>query len=212
MVEPLEQPQATRAERKERTRRALLDGTLELLADRSFSGLSLREVARTAGIVPTAFYRHFASLEDLGVALAEESMRVARRTLREARRAAGALTVGASLDALDGQVQAHPREFRYLVRERHGGTPEVRRAIDSELRAFVGELAIDLARNPALDSWETHDLETAAELFTLVAIDAVPALLEPQRQGARSRSAALDGTAERLRIVALGMTARVSRR
>ena len=56
------------------------------MADRSFASLSLREVAKAAGIVPTAFYRHFASMEDLGVTVVEDSMRVLRKTLREGRR------------------------------------------------------------------------------------------------------------------------------
>ncbi|MFA9204327.1 MAG: hypothetical protein ACEQSD_10050, partial [Flavobacteriales bacterium] len=49
-----------RDERKQQTRQALLDAALGLsTAGRSFSIISLREVAREAGLVPTAFYRHF---------------------------------------------------------------------------------------------------------------------------------------------------------
>ncbi|MGL5267720.1 MAG: TetR family transcriptional regulator, partial [Plesiomonas shigelloides] len=49
-----------RAEQKERTRRALIDAAFsQLSVERSFSSLSLREVAREAGIAPTSFYRHF---------------------------------------------------------------------------------------------------------------------------------------------------------
>ena len=76
----------SRADKKNQTRQALLDTTMTLVGDRSFGSISLREVARGAGIVPTAFYRHFASMEDLGVTLVEDSMRVLRRTLREGRR------------------------------------------------------------------------------------------------------------------------------
>jgi AcrR family transcriptional regulator len=54
---------ATRQERKQRTRRALLAATLELLEEQSFSSLSLREVTRAAGVVPTAVYRHFDDME-----------------------------------------------------------------------------------------------------------------------------------------------------
>ena len=42
----------SREERKEATRRAIIDAALKLLEDRSFSGLSLREVTREAGVVP----------------------------------------------------------------------------------------------------------------------------------------------------------------
>src|SRR5690554_3445393 len=44
---------------KARTRRALLDGALELLTDRSLDNLGIREVTRAAGVAPAAFYRHF---------------------------------------------------------------------------------------------------------------------------------------------------------
>src|SRR5438309_5861555 len=76
----------SRAERKERTRQKLLDVTLRLIAERSLASISLREVARDAGIVPTAFYRHYASMDALGVDLVDECMRPLRQMMREARR------------------------------------------------------------------------------------------------------------------------------
>ena len=60
---------ATRQERKQLTRQALLDAALELLEEQSFSSLSLRQVTGAAGVVPTAFYRHFDDMEKLGLAL-----------------------------------------------------------------------------------------------------------------------------------------------
>ena len=51
---------------------------LLLLKDTSFGSLSLREVTREAGVVPTAFYRHFANMEELGLALVDESFRTLR--------------------------------------------------------------------------------------------------------------------------------------
>ena len=58
---------------------------LQLEAGESFDALSLRSVARAAGVVPTAFYRHFESMDELGLALVEESFRTLRAMLREAR-------------------------------------------------------------------------------------------------------------------------------
>ena len=75
----------TRQERKQRTREALLDAALEKLEQQSFSSLSLRQVTRAAGIVPTAFYRHFDSMQELGLVLIEESFRTLRAMLRTAR-------------------------------------------------------------------------------------------------------------------------------
>ena len=45
-----------------------MNGALELVAEgQHFSSLSLREVAKRAGVVPNAFYRHFKSLDELGL-------------------------------------------------------------------------------------------------------------------------------------------------
>jgi AcrR family transcriptional regulator len=62
----------SRKKQKAETRQKLMDVTAaELASGRSFDTLSLREVAKLAGI-PTSFYRHFHDMEGLGLALIEE--------------------------------------------------------------------------------------------------------------------------------------------
>ncbi|NLU83985.1 TetR family transcriptional regulator [Rhodococcus sp. HNM0569] len=197
----------SRAERKERTRRALLDGTLDLMADRSFSGVSLREVARAADIVPTAFYRHFASLEELGVVLVEQSMRVLRQMLRDARRTPGTRTASESLQILVRHVRTHPAQFRFLTRERYGGVREIRRAIETEMRVFVSELTVDLARVPALAEWSNEDLEAAADLIVATGAATVAELLEIDRPGSPRESDVVAKAEKQMRLILLGMSA-----
>ncbi|MGV9710684.1 TetR family transcriptional regulator [Gordonia sp. NPDC003424] len=199
----------SRAERKSRTRQALLDATMELVADRSFASISLREVARGAGIVPTAFYRHFASMEDLGVTLVEDSMRVLRRTLREGRRDLAARqvlpTAQTSLAILLRHVDENEAQFRFLVREQHGGIAEIRRAIDTELRLFSKELAIDLSRLPDLADWSPEDLELAAELIVTIMLTAVADLLDNDYRGRGAEREIVERTERQLVMVFLGM-------
>lgn len=199
----------TRAERKNRTRQSLLDATMELVAERSFASISLREVARGAGIVPTAFYRHFASMEDLGVTLVEDSMRVLRRTLREGRRDLAARqalpTAQNSLAILLGQVHDNEAQFRFLVREQHGGIAEIRRAIDTELRLFSKELAIDLSRLPDLAQWHPEDLEISAELIVTIMLTAVADLLDNDYRGRGVEREIVERTERQLVMVFLGM-------
>ncbi|WP_373279092.1 TetR family transcriptional regulator [Gordonia aichiensis] len=199
----------SRADRKNRTRQALLDTTLDLVSERSFGSISLREVARGAGIVPTAFYRHFASMEDLGVTLVEDSMRVLRRTLREGRRDLAARqalpTAKSSLDILLRHVHDNEPAFRFLIREQHGGLAEIRRAIDTELRLFAKELAIDLSRLPDLAEWSADDLELAAELIVTIMLTAVADILDGEHRGRGAESAIIDRTQRQLVIVFLGM-------
>ncbi|MDT4912943.1 MAG: hypothetical protein QOC66_2071, partial [Pseudonocardiales bacterium] len=138
----------TRAERKEQTRQRLLDVTVRLIADRSLASISLREVAREAGIVPTAFYRHYATMDALGIDLVDDSMRPLRQMIRDARRgrAAHGDIIADTVAVLAKQVREHPDQFRFLSRERYGGVAAVRRAIATELRLFTSDLTIDLAR------------------------------------------------------------------
>lgn len=182
---------------------------MELVADRSFSGISLREVARGAGIVPTAFYRHFASMEDLGVTLVEDSMRVLRRTLRESRRDLAARhvvpTARSSLATLVDHVRENEAQYRFLVREQHGGMVEVRRAIDTELRLFAKELAIDLSRLPALANWLSEDLELAADLIVTIMLTAVADLLDGNSKARDAEQEIMARTERQLVLVMLGM-------
>src|SRR3546814_6535931 len=77
-----------RGARKHMTRERLLDAALTRMNDgHSFPSISLREVTREAGVVPTAFYRHFLDMDELGLALVEECGLTLRRLLREVRKA-----------------------------------------------------------------------------------------------------------------------------
>jgi AcrR family transcriptional regulator len=62
-------------------RRALLDATLTLAAERGATGVTLREAARTAGVSQTAPYRHFADKQAMLAAAAAEGFHL---FLREA--------------------------------------------------------------------------------------------------------------------------------
>lgn len=157
----------TREERKEATRRAIVDASLHLLAERSFSALSLREVTREAGIVPAAFYRHFESMEALGLVLIDESFRSLRDMLRGAR--AGKLdpnrVIESSVDILIESVQERREHWLFIGRERSSGVTVLRYAIRTEIRLITSELAIDLARFPGLNTWSGEDLNILASVF-----------------------------------------------
>lgn len=157
----------TREERKEATRRAIVTAALHLLAERSFSALSLREVTREAGISPAAFYRHFESMEALGLVLIDESFRSLRDMLRGAR--AGKLdptrVIESSVDILIDGVQQRREHWRFIGRERSSGVTVLRYAIRTEIRLITSELAIDLARFPGLHTWSSEDLNILASVF-----------------------------------------------
>ncbi len=199
----------TRAERKERTRQRLLDVTLRLVAGRGLASVSLREVAREAGIVPTAFYRHYASVDDLGVDLVDDSMRPLRQMIRDARRGQTGHSdiIAGTVAILAKQVRDHPDQFRFLTRERYGGVAAVRRAIGTELRLFTSELTVDLARLTAGYDWTTDDLEMAASLMVATMLTTVIDLLESDDRHPEDSAALLSKAQKQLRLIALGMGA-----
>src|SRR5215207_8196410 len=53
------------------TRAALLDATLDLVRRQGWAATSIDELCRTVGVTKGAFFHHFASKEELGVAAAE---------------------------------------------------------------------------------------------------------------------------------------------
>jgi AcrR family transcriptional regulator len=197
----------TRREQKERTRRALLDAALELLEGQSFSSLSLRQVTRAAGVVPTAFYRHFDDLAELGLVLIDESFRTLRAMLRAARESPRTYehVIQNSVEILVAYVHEHEAHFLFIARERFGGVAALRHAIRGEIRLFASDLATDLARFPILDRWATQDLNLLAGLMVNAMVSTAEAILDTPADDPIAE-AEIIATAERqLRMVLLGV-------
>jgi len=196
----------SREERKEATRRAIMDAALHLLEERSFSGLSLREVTREAGIVPAAFYRHFESMEALGLVLIDESFRALRDMLRGAR--AGKLdpkrVIESSVDILIAGVNERREHWRFIGRERNSGVTVLRYAIRTEIRLITSELAIDLARFPGLSKWSSEDLNILATLFVNAMISIAEAIDDAHDAAAIEDIRRI--AVKQLRLIGVGIT------
>lgn len=171
----------------------------------SFDSLSLRRITRAAGVVPAAFYRHFASMDALGLTLVEDSFRTLRAMLRAARE--GDLPpehiVRRSVEILTQHVRAHRQHFLFIARARSTGNPILRHAIRAEIRLITSELATDLARFPILREWSTEDLLTLAALLVGTMISTVEAMLEIPGAAASEAEAAIERSAERQLLMIL---------
>ncbi|SHK44567.1 transcriptional regulator, TetR family [Marinobacter antarcticus] len=175
---------STRAEQKLLTRRTLMDAALgQLSADRGFGSLSLREVAREAGIAPTSFYRHFADLDELGLVLVDEGGVALRQLMRQARKriARNGSAISTSVETFMEYLGNNANLFRLMLRERTGGSKPFRTAIKAEIDHFVTELADDLRRFAEEQHKPLSDARLVAEaMVTLVfnqgadALDATP--------------------------------------
>ena len=162
---------STRLDKKEQTRRDLVNAALALSSERSFGSLSLREVASAAGITAAGFYRHFQSMEDLGLVLVDEVGLSLRRLLRDARKkvSPGPRAITLSIETFLDFIQEHANLFRLLLGERQGASATFRKAIHSELDRFISELAIDLDRLHKELKQPLRDSSLTAEAIVAVA-------------------------------------------
>jgi len=143
-----------RAQQKEKTRRQLIDAALgQLSAERSFSSLSLREVAKEAGLAPTSFYRHFSDMDELGLTLVDEAGLTLRQLMRQARQRIekGGSVIQISVQTFMEFIENNGNIFRLLLRERSGTSEEFRAAVNREIRYFTLELCDYLEKANRLD-------------------------------------------------------------
>jgi AcrR family transcriptional regulator len=144
-----------RAQQKEKTRRLLVDAALnQLSAERSFSSLSLREVAKEAGLAPTSFYRHFTDMNELGLTLVDEAGLTLRQLMRQARQriAKGGSVIQISVETFMELIESNGNVFRLLLRERSGTSAAFIAAVIREIRYFTMELCDYLQKANDLDS------------------------------------------------------------
>lgn len=170
----------SREESKELTRQALLRAALKLLSQNSYDSISLREVTKEAGISPTAFYRHFDDMEELGLELVDESFGSLRDMLRDARSDPALITnaIDKSVETVVLSTERNKLHFRFIARERYGGVKRIRKAIRRQLQLFADELSIDLAVFPFVKDWSVDDRRMLASLIAETMVHMAAELLE----------------------------------
>lgn len=130
-------------------REDVLSAALTLLGpSRSVSSLSLREVAREAGIAPNSFYRHFRDVDELAVALIDMAGSSLRQIIGEARQRAqsGRSVVRTSVETFMQQLGSDDKLLHILLREGTVGSDAFKQAVDKQLNFFEEELRLDLIR------------------------------------------------------------------
>jgi AcrR family transcriptional regulator len=147
----------------------LMDAAVRLVdANRSVSSLSLREIAREAGIAPNSFYRHFRDVDELAVAIIDRAGRGLRGTIREARkrlendRGGVRSSVEVFMEALDDDQ----KYLKILLREISIGSDAFRNAVDRELNYFEEELNDELLRIAKSNSKKIHEPRLVAKAIT----------------------------------------------
>ncbi|GAA2604717.1 MULTISPECIES: TetR family transcriptional regulator [Streptomyces] len=199
-----------RQAQKQKTRQALLDAALGLLEGQSLSSLGLREVTRAVGVAPTAFYRHFRSTADLGVALVEEALGSLHPMIRTTVSATGdhEERITRAIELIARHVDGYPAHVRFIARERHGGVQPVREAIREQLARFAQEVKDELAKDPVSEGWTEDDLLMLAHLYVdqmlITASLFLEALEGPEEERAQRTRHVAQVATRQMRLIGLG--------
>ncbi len=151
------------------TKEELFQAALNLIGpQKSIASLSLREVAREAGIAPNSFYRHFKDIDELAIELIDRSAIVLRQILHEARLKASrhSSIVRSSVEVFIEQLDADEGNLSLLLREGYTGSASYKEAVEKQLNYFQQELQEDLVRLERLNSSKMLHPELVAKAIT----------------------------------------------
>ncbi|MFI7504930.1 TetR family transcriptional regulator [Streptomyces sp. NPDC049687] len=195
-----------RQAQKQKTRQALLDAALALLEEQSLSSLGLREVTRAVGVAPTAFYRHFRSTADLGVALVEEALGSLHPMIRTTVTAAESSEerITRAVELIERHVTAYPTHVRFIARERHGGVQPVREAIRDQLSRFADEVKDELAKDREAEGWSEDDLLMLSHLYVDQMLITASLFLESLESSPAERERVALRAARQMRLISIG--------
>ena len=176
-----------RDERKRQSRQAIIDAALRLsTSGRSFNSISLREISREIGLVPTAFYRHFKDMDALGLELVDQISLNLKSTLHQIGQSyvyQPEAKIDKSLELFFQTIHQHTEEWIFIITERWGASQAIRKAIAREIEYLVEDLAIDLQRLASTKHIQKlDDLKSLAHLVVNLAFNWVMAWIELSRQ------------------------------
>ena len=151
------------------TKEELFEAALNLIGpEKSIASLSLREVAREAGIAPNSFYRHFKDIDELAIALIDRSGIVLRQIIRESRLQASKQNsiIRSSVEVFIQQLDTDEGNLSLLLREGFTGSKSYKEAVERQLIFFQQELQEDLIRLERLNRSKLFHPDLVAKAIT----------------------------------------------
>jgi len=151
------------------TKEELFQATLNLIGpQKSIASLSLREIAREAGIAPNSFYRHFKDIDQLAIELIDQAGIVLRQIIREARMQASLehSIIRSSVEIFIQQLDVDEGYLSLLLREGYTGSASYKAAVERQLNTFEQELQDDLVRLEKLKGYQIARPDLVAKAIT----------------------------------------------
>ena len=158
-----------REERKLQSRQAMIEAALLLCASgRSFSNISLREITRAVGLVPTAFYRHFENMDALGLEIVDQVSLYFKSLVHHL----GQIYLNLPEEKLEQclelflrSVEQSSNPWIFLITEHWGGSHILRDAISRELIFIIEDLAHDLQKFQTIQHIQKQELIVLSKIL-----------------------------------------------
>ena len=206
--------------KKEKTSQALIQAALQLSAEDGYASLSLRSVARKAGIAPTSFYRHFRDMDELGLSIVDQAAIVLNKCLNEAvgKMLLQAGECDASSDNLSIIIKKmlppfvetfmacfenHNYILRLFLQERTGSSQALRDSISHEINILTEALFQNLKKINIAIGNRFNDIRLISETMILISCRSGLEMMvcsEPERLPQNKR------TIQKLTIFLLGVS------
>ena len=186
------------------TKEELFQAALNLIGpEKSISSLSLREVAREAGIAPNSFYRHFKDIDELAIALIDRAGIVLRYIIREARLQASQQNsiIRSSVDIFIQQLDTDEGNLSLLLREGYTGSKSYKEAVERQLNFFQQELQEDLVRLERINGTQLVHPDLVAKAITQLVFNMGAKLIDLPTQ---SRKIVAEQTMVMIRMILEG--------
>ncbi len=195
----------TREEKKAQTRNKLMDSVLAIIGvGANFASISLREVAKTAGVVPTSFYRHFGDMEELGLSIVDELGLKLRRLMRGSFNSAESddEVVRQCVETYFDYVLDNTNVFQFVNQSRTGGTPSLQDAIRDEMKFVTDRISTELRQ--IVPEMKTSDRDNVASLIVSGLMETTTQLLAIPEGNSAQQDELREQAISQMKIILLG--------
>ena len=171
----------------------LIDAALKLAAEKhSFCDVGLRELAREAGLNPNTFYRHFQSMDELGVCMVDEIGGQFRQALNLNIPADHPVTdlIDQGLEQLFAFALQHRQAIMVAACERYSRSTAIREALEGVLDEIQQDVASAAQALPNLDGLSPASIDEITEHIIHYCFRIIIDYLEKPEQRAQIKAAA----------------------
>jgi TetR/AcrR family transcriptional regulator, fatty acid biosynthesis regulator len=148
-------------------RQKLLAAVASLVAREGSARITLRDLAKEAGMSHNAIYRHFSGVDEMIQELVRDHNQRLRDGLRQARARvpAGEPSSSTVVPWLFDFALANRDAFVVAIRERHGLSPAARQAVAQGLDGILADMRHDLAASQHLPDLPPATLDLALKVI-----------------------------------------------